>query len=496
MYRLVLYVLFSFFSATLFLSLFGFFSYTVIDFIISLAFIILICSLTNAIFSRLYHAPTNAESAYITAFILFFIITPAFDGGYHQFFFLALWASILAMASKYILAIKRKHIFNPAAVALVLTYFAIGETANWWIGIAAMLPFVLVGGFLIVRKIHQAGLVWSFAVVALMTISIFAFMRGADVTTTILGTLKNSAFFFFAFIMLVEPMTSPSGKWQRVAYAVLVGFLFAPSLHIGSIYSTPELALVVGNLFAYLVSPKDRFVLKLKKRINVAQDTFDFVFNKERQFSYKPGQYMEWTLKHPHPDSRGDRRYFTLASAPTENEIRIGTKFDSASSSFKKRLLELGIGEKIVASQISGDFVLPENREKDLIFIAGGIGITPFRSMIKYLLDNQEEREVTLFYSNKKVADIAYREVFDQANTELGIKTLYCITDEGEVTSGANMRKGLITAEMIEKEVPDFRKKIFYLSGPRAMVKTFEATLASMGVATKNIKTDYFPGYS
>ncbi|MCX6757601.1 MAG: RnfABCDGE type electron transport complex subunit D [Candidatus Nomurabacteria bacterium] len=496
MYRIVLYVLISFFAFSVVLSIFKFLPYTPIDLISSLIMILFISWISNIIFAYVYDAPTNIESVYITALILFFIITPAQGGVYSEFLPFAFWASVWAMASKYIFAIGRKHLFNPAAFAVILTAFTINQFASWWIGTLSMLPIVLIGGFLVIRKIRRADLLFSFIISALITVTIITVLKGSNIQTALFKTLANSAFFFFAFIMLTEPLTAPTTRWLRIIFGVIVGALFTPSLHIGGIYSSPELALVVGNIFAYLVSPKEKLFLKLKERINVGTDTYDFIFLKDRSFSFRPGQYMEWTLKHRDPDSRGNRRYFTLASSPTEPEIHLGVKFYPEPSSFKNHLLVLPIGGEIIAAQKSGDFVLPTNKDKELVFIAGGIGVTPFRSMIQYLLDKKQKRNITILYSNKKVSDISYKEVFDRAKKELGIKTIYSITDKGETNLGESMISGIIDARVIAKEVPDYTNKVFYISGPHGMVDAFENTLKSMGVPNSNIKIDFFPGFA
>src|SRR5258708_34079548 len=110
---------------------------------------------------------------------------------------------------------------------------------------------------------------------------------------------------------------------------------------------------------------------------------------------------MEWTVGHAHSDTGGNRRYFTLASSPTEKEVHLGVRFYDPSSSFQRAVVELPAGSTIVAGQVAGEFTLPKDPQKKLVFIAGGIGITPFRSMVKYLLDRDEKRAITLFYSNR-----------------------------------------------------------------------------------------------
>ena len=118
----------------------------------------------------------------------------------------------------------------------------------------------------------------------------------------------------------------------------MVGVLFIPQMHLGPIYSTPELALVIGNIYSYMVSPKQKVVLKLKRKSKIASNIADFVFKPSQRLVFEPGQYMEFTLAHPKPDSRGNRRYFTLASSPTEESLHLGVRFYADSSSFKKSL--------------------------------------------------------------------------------------------------------------------------------------------------------------
>lgn len=496
MYRLVIYVLSFYLAGAFVLSFAKVLPYSVVDILSSVVFILFVSWFIHLIFSYVYKAPVNVESVYITALILFFIISPAQGGDYSHFLMLAFWASVWSVASKYIFAIGKKHLFNPAAVAVVITAFAINESASWWVGTPSMLPFVIIGGILVIRKIRRTDLFLSFSISALATVVIFALINGGSVASTLILTLKNSAFFFFAFIMLTEPLTSPTTKWMRVAFGVLVGILSAPALHVGSIYSTPEIALIIGNIFSYIVSPKDKLILKLKNRILVATDTYDFIFEKSKQFYFKAGQYMEWTLKHRDVDSRGNRRYFTLASSPTEPEVHLGVKFYPEPSSFKNRLLALPIGEEIVASQQAGDFVLPKDKTQGLVFIAGGIGVTPFRSMIQYLIDTKEKRNITILYSNKTIQDVAYKEVFDRAEIELGIKTIHVITNNNQVPLSAPFIQGPINSNLIIREIPDFQNKVFYISGPHGMVNAFEETLKSMGVKDKNIKIDFFPGFA
>ncbi len=496
MYRLVLYVLLALLGVAFFFCLFDYLPINPFSLLFSTVFITMMCWVSNEVCAKIFRAPTNVESIYITALILALIITPISSPFDAAFFSIAIWASIWAMASKYILAIGNKHVFNPAAFAVALTALALNQSASWWVGTRLLMPFVLVGGLLIVKKIRRFDLMFAFFGTALVSILGSGLARGVNPMTLITKTVIDTPLLFFAFVMLTEPLTSPPTKKLRIWYGAFVGFLFAPWVHVGSLYSTPEIALVLGNVFSYFVSPKRKLILNVKEELAIADHTSDFLFHPDQPLAYEPGQYMEWTLEHKNPDSRGNRRYFTLASSPTEEDVRLGVKFYPDGSSFKHALSNMVSSDVIVASQLAGDFVLPKKHGEKPVFIAGGIGITPFRSMIKYLVDRKEKRDIVLLYSNKSAADIAYADVFKAAHHELGIKTVYVLTDPKSVPSGWRGKVGFIDAKMIAEEAPDFAKRTFYLSGPHGMVSAFDATLKKMGVSASRIKRDFFPGFA
>lgn len=496
MYRFILYYLLGLWVAALALAAWGKLPFEPTSLLLSTVVIIAVCWFTNLLFALVFEAPTNVESVYITAFILVFLITPPQASQYQAFLSLAAWAAVWAMASKYIIAVRHKHVFNPAAFAVALTALTINQSASWWVGDVAMVWFVLAGGLLMVRKLRRADLVISFLVMALAAIFSSTLGRSGDLVATAKAALLHSPILFFAFVMLTEPLTTPPTRTLRLAYGVLVGLLFNPSLHFGSIYSTPELALVAGNLFAFAVSPKGRLLLTLKEKVQTAPDAADFLFQPNRPVSFRPGQYLEWTLVHDRADSRGNRRYFTIASSPTEREVRMGVKFYPRASSFKKSLWHLRPGDTIVASQLAGDFVLPRDPRQPLVLIAGGIGITPFRSMVKYLLDRNEKRPIVLLYSNKTAPEIIYQDVFHEAQAKLGLKTVYTLTDVAHIPPDWPGHWGKIDWKLIAQEVPDYNARLFYVSGPHAMVTGFTETLKMMGVPRRQIRTDFFPGFA
>lgn len=483
MYRLVLYYLIALLLAAVVLSMAGILHYSPFAIVFSAAVLVLVCWVSNLIFAYVFEAPAGVESSIITGLILALIITPiSVSAG---LIFLAA-AGGLATASKYLLAIHKKHIFNPAAIAVVITALVAGQAASWWVGTTAMLPFVLVGGLLLMRKLRRTAMIVAFVSMALIVTTVFSLSNHGGLMVDLKQIVLNSALFFLAFVMLTEPATSPATTKTQVWYGLLAGALFSPQVHLGSIYSTPELVLVVSNIFAYAVSPRFKLFPKLAQRLKIAPDTYDFIFKPNRKLTFEPGQYMEWTLPHPSSDARGNRRYFTLASSPTEETVRLGVKFYDKGSSFKRALLDIDPQTQLAAAQLSGDFVLPKDSSRKLAFIAGGIGITPYRSMVKYLVDKHEQRDVVLLYSAKSTEEIVYRDVFDEAKASVGLRPVYWLTGE----------RGFIDARALRSEIPDYTERLFYISGTHEMVKAMQAALRELGVHQRNIKVDFFPGYA
>lgn len=491
MYRLVLYVLLGFIGLAGILAYFKVLPFSPLALLASTAFLLVICWAMNIIMERVFKVPANIESSAITALILAIIIDPAQSPAAYAFLG---WAAIIAMCSKYILVIHKNHLFNPAAVAVVITSLVLRQSASWWIGTASMVPLVLIGGLLIARKIRQVDMVVCFCAAVIVSTLAITLVQRQLLFTALSQLLLQSPLFFFACIMLTEPLTAPPTKQLRRLYGVLTAILFIPQMHIGPIYSTPELALVISNVFSYLISPRQKVVLRVKKKLKLAPNTIDFIFKPSQKLVFLPGQYMEFTLAHPHADSRGNRRYFTLASSPTEGEVHLGVRFYEQGSSFKQAMASIDGSVKLIGAQVAGDFTLPPQPQQKLVFIAGGIGITPFRSMLKYLLDMQQRRDIILFYVNRRADEIVYKDILSAAAAKLGVKIFYILTDTTAVPPRWPGLVGRINAETLARTVPDLQERVFYLSGPPDMVRAQEQILISMRVKSNHIKKDFFPG--
>ncbi|HUY62367.1 MAG TPA: hypothetical protein VMV50_01070 [Candidatus Paceibacterota bacterium] len=487
MYRLVLYYLVVLYVVALAFGVFGILPYAPVPLLYTLIVLVAGSWATNLIFANIFDAVTNAESSLITGLILVLILPPISAGSIGATILYALIAAA-GTASKYIFSLGNKHVFNPAAFAVAFSAFVFAVNATWWVsGNLPLLPFVVIGGLAIVHKLRRYDLVIAFGVAALLATAFTSLSPVTGLNETIL----HSAFFFLGFVMLTEPLTMPPSRTLRIIYGALVGVLFVPAAHVGSFYFTPETALLAGNLFSYVVSPKGRYMLTLTERHKLARGIYEFVFRPDRPFTFRPGQYLEWTLRDVPFDSRGNRRYFTIASAPEDGQIRLGVRFYEKPSAFKRALAAIPQDGVVTAASLSGDFTMPVDKNHKLAFIAGGVGVTPFASMARHLVAAGESRDAVLLYSSRTAEEVAYQDVFASAATR-GLRTVYAITDSTTLMPGAHA--GAIDAAFIKREIPDYRNRLFYLSGPPGMVDAMKRALHTLGVPRLSIKTDYFPG--
>lgn len=475
MYRMVLYYLLVLFVAALAASAANLLSFSSLALLWSTIVLLMWAWLANEFFAWVFGAVSNHESVYITALILALILPPvAFTdvGGSIALAVIATWA----LASKYIFAIGNKHLFNPAALAVALSSFALGISATWWVaGNLVLLPVVLIGGLMVVYKLRKFDLILAFVITAFIAVALTSQSPLGGMQSLFL----HSSILFFAFAMLTEPLTMPPTRVLRIVYGAIVALLFIPAAHIGSFYFSPELALIIGNLFSYVVSPKGRYMLTFVGRRALASGIYEYLFRPDRHLHFKPGQYLEWTLGDVPVDNRGNRRFFTIASAPEDEEVALGVRFYDKPSAFKSTLANLPMNGVISVSSLGGDFTMPKDTNKKLAFLAGGIGVTPFSSMARHCINTDESRDAVLLYSSKSDSEVAYKDVFASAG-QYGWRTLY--------------RIGIIDAEYITRQVPDYSERIFYISGPHGFVSAMKKLLIGLGVSRFNIKTDFFPG--
>jgi len=284
----------------------------------------------------------------------------------------------------------------------------------------------------------------------------------------------------------------PPRRSQQLVFAALVALLYVKAPGVGPLVVYPEVALLLGNVFAFAISPKFRVRLVLQEVQKISDHVYNYVFRPDHHFSYLPGQYMEWTLSDVHYDARGNRRTFTIASSPTEDTVQLGMKYYEPASMFKSRFEGLRPGDVVYGSQLAGNFTMKGDEGKKLAFVAGGIGITPFRSMVKYLEDTDTTADIVLLYVVSDPAEFVYVHEL-KAAAAVGVKTIPVITTPGLQIPGTINAK--LNGDLLRQLVPDYAERKFYISGPNAMVDGAKHYLRTLGVSRTKIKTDHFSGY-
>jgi ferredoxin-NADP reductase len=215
----------------------------------------------------------------------------------------------------------------------------------------------------------------------------------------------------------------------------------------------------------------------------VAGNVVSFVFEPEESLTWQPGQYMHYVLPHPDADDRGTERWFTNSAAPSENKVMISTRIDQEhGSSFKRALQALKPGDEVEADGPEGDFTV-EDDSKNYIFVAGGIGITPFRSILAEAHAGGKKLKVNLLYANRdqNIPFSKELESFAADNPDLNIE--YVVQPQS------------LSADLIKQHADKVEDPLIYLSGPEPMVKSFAADLEHLGVKQDTVKLDDFPGY-
>jgi len=236
-----------------------------------------------------------------------------------------------------------------------------------------------------------------------------------------------------------------------------------------------------------------KFTLPFLRKEQVAKDTFSFYFDRsaKQNFDYQAGQYIRMFLPHSAPDDRGTSRYFTIASSPTEKEyLMITTKV--IKSTFKKTLNYLKKGDLVEFFGPSGSYVL-DNSEKQHIFLSGGMGITPFRSMITYASHNKIPIPITLLASFQKEEHIVfYDELKKIAEENSSIKVIFSLTNPYKEWKGES---GRISDKLLHTYLTHSGDTIYYICGPDPMVDSTRDMLVKQGVDVEAINVEYFSGY-
>jgi ferredoxin-NADP reductase len=233
----------------------------------------------------------------------------------------------------------------------------------------------------------------------------------------------------------------------------------------------------------------------LRRKEEIADGTMAFHFEKPGGFVFKAGQFGDFTLIDPvETDAEGNTRGFSLASAPYEDTLMFATRMRD--TAFKRVLKTMKIGTEVSLDAPYGSFNLHNNPKVPAVFLTGGIGVTPVRSIVLQAAHDNLPHKIFLFDSNRRPEDTAFLgQLIEAQQKNLNYMFVGTMTDMGKSSQKWAGETGYITKPMLVKYIGDLTLPIYYISGPAAMVTAMRKTLNEAGVDDDNIRTEEFSGY-
>lgn len=500
MYRLVLLALATLALIALILSLFGLVAPGPLQLLVTLAVLVIVSTAADVAAQSVLSLPRRYESGLITAGILLFVLRPTLEP-------IALLgigvAAVAASVSKYVLAWRGRHIFNPAAVGatavtlLALVWPSLGASA-WWVGNPFLLGPVLVLGVLVAWRAEKLRVVATFWVIALGV----AFFRVAaqyqEIGQTVdsaqlLGSVVwSSPFFFLGAFMVSEPLTQPPRRWQQLTVAALVGVLAGWPIVLGPVTLGQERALLIGNLLAFAFAFRGAVRLRLVSRENLTPTVRQLTFRASNRMGFQAGQYLELEVPHRHPDPRGTRREFSIVSAPSDlPELRIAFREaqGASQSSYKRALAAAQPDDDMHVTGVWGDFLLPHRESAPVLLVAAGIGVTPFISQLREARLRGQDRDIVVIYVASEASELVFRDELQAS----GARVIVFTRDEpADLPRTWTWARGVrLDADGLVRIVPDLSSRHAYISGPPGLI----ADLAPALSHARSVTSDAFAGY-
>lgn len=502
MYRLVTIVLLVLVAVMLAYTATGTFSdpFTVEAELITLAVLVAASYTSNRLLGLIWRIRPHGESAIITALLLWFLFWPTTDA--LNLTWLA-GAGMLASLSKYVLAWRGRHVFNPAAagafLVVALQHLAHREapiSPTWWIASERLLPYVAVGAFLILWRTRRLDVGLLFVALAgALTVWGFTVGFGSSLEDALRTTAYSVAIVFIAGFMLSEPLTLPPRRHQQlvvsafvavvISYPVWISVFDQAPIDVDGIGVTQQLSLMLGNLLAFAFARRHGMTFVLEQSRELSPGTHELTFRSTRSLSFVPGQYADLTVPHSRADSRGSRRSFSISSPPNgDGRVSFALRVPEKSSSFKKALLALEPGDTVRATGVGGDFLLPVDPVTPLLLVAGGIGVTPFLSQLRH----EPSRDAVLVYAVSSPDEVPFVDEL----SDFRVVVVGPGRPSGLPEGWTHVEASFLTAQLISAAVPDLATRRAYVSGPPAMVNAVRPGLAKR---CQGVRTDYFTGY-
>lgn len=285
-------------------------------------------------------------------------------------------------------------------------------------------------------------------------------------------------------------------EFDAMFYAVQGIELVAGAVNIAllSLSTRDGMALTAWRRKSFL-RPASAYSTTVRSIEHVATDTISVHLAKPVGFEFRAGQAVYVTLPtSPTPDAKGNVRTFSIASAPGDPDLVLATR--RTESSFKRALAALSPGSTVDIEGPYGDLVLHRDSAVPAVLLAGGVGITPFRSMVMDAIARNLPHQLILFYSNRRPEDAAFlSELRELARRHPQFRMVTTITEPEKPGVAWNGERGVVTGEMLAKHIVDLKNAVYYVAGPPSMVQAMQKLLDEAGVSSRNVRAERFAGY-
>ena len=431
---------------------------------------------TTALGAALRRAPLHWESSVITGLLISMIVPPTLES--RDLIGVSV-AGGLAGLSKWLIAPSSRHLLNPAATG-VLVASLFGLTVGfWWIATPFLTPFIVIAGALVAYRSGNGRMVSVFLAVGLVLLTARLVISGEPFDHTLYLVATSYPVVFMGLFMVSEPLTQPTRWFDAAITASVMAVAAALPFSLGPLTSSPELALVIGNVCAAgltaLRATKRASSVTLVDKRDISDSVVEYRFHSDQPLEIEPGQWVELQLPHA-ADSRGERRVMTASRISIDPatdgwSFAVTTRHSEPGSTWKKTLRAASIGERFRLVQIGGDFFPSHALVGQMVMVAKGVGITPFHAM----LDTARQRSVLMEATLIEVGNSS--------------ESLY-----PELSSIRGVTRVLVESlDELASALPDEPVSWSGVSGSPTFVRDARKALASAGY--RSVDTDRFIGY-
>ncbi|MFC0647391.1 FAD-dependent oxidoreductase [Cellulomonas phragmiteti] len=445
----------------------------------------LLTSVTGAL---VHGARAHVESSLITGLILALLLWPATTVD------ALVGAGLVGAAagtSKVLVRWRGRHLLNPAAAGALVAGLGVAPLLGtaapvWWVATPLLAPVVLVAGAVVLRRAGTGTVAVAYALTYLAVTVPRLVLHGQQPLDALVSALGSHPVLVVAAFMVVEPLTQAPRRRTRTAVAVLVGALAGTPFAFGPLSTSPELAIVAGNVVTALVAAPYAMRLVVVGHRSPGPGAHEVLLRPVRALRWQPGQWVEIDVGHARPDGRGRRRVFSLVPAGRE-ALAVGFTVRDRPSAFKRALMAAPVGSTVRATSVGGDFLLPQDPTRPVLMIAGGIGVTPFISQ----LEHAGPRDMVLVLVCPTGMPPPYLRRIARSRARVVVVSPEPVPDlPPRWTWHCGTR---LTPQVLRSAMSDLPRRAAYVSGSPDLVRRARAVLREVGV--RRVRTDSFAGY-